>query len=153
MTLDALHQNHLTALLSGDLDAAAKLRQQFAAKDHGIATELLRAATAVTLEFRFGPGAGLGAPAIDAALLAAFMAEVRGAGRATLPPPDYLAVEAVARALYGEPHLVQPLSDQRCSRAMYTVLDHELNRHVWLRLNTGHLIHLARQRMTTWILG
>ncbi|MFG3342352.1 hypothetical protein [Glycomyces sp. NPDC048151] len=152
MTLDPLHHNHLTALLTGDLDAAARLRQQFRADDHGTATELLRAATAVTLEYRFGPGAGLGASPIHHGRLAAFMSELRLAGRATLPPPDYLAVESVARALYGEPHLVQPLSDQRRTRAMYAVVDHELARYAWLRQHSGHLVDQARQRMTTWIL-
>jgi hypothetical protein len=153
MTPDALHTNHLTALVAGDLDAAARLRQQFRAMDHGIASEHLRAATAVILEYRFGPGAGLGASPIDRERLAAFMIELRQAGRATTPPPDYLAVEAVARALYGEPYLAEPLSDQRRSRAMYAVVQHELGRHAWLRDNQAYLVHQARERMKTWIMG
>jgi hypothetical protein len=153
MTPDALHRTHLTALVTGELDTAAKLRQQFHAKDHGIAAEHLRAAVAVVLEYRFGPGAGLGAGPIDYGRLGAFMTELRQAGREIVPPPDHLAVEAVTRALYGEPHLAEPLSEQRRSRAHYSAMAYELGRHDWLRANPEHVVYYARKRMTTWILG
>ena len=153
MTPDALHRTHLTALITGELECAAMLRQQFQAKDHAIAAEHLRAATAVTLEYRFGPGAGLGAGPIDYNRLAAFMTELRQAGRGTVPPPDHLAVEAVTRALYGEPHLAEPLSEQRQSRAHCSAINYELGRHAWLKANPEHLVYYAKKRMTTWILG
>ncbi|WP_205326714.1 hypothetical protein [Glycomyces sp. YM15] len=137
----------------GEVDTAAKLRQQFTARDHGIAAEHLRAAVAVVLEYRFGPGAGLGAGPIDYGRLGDFMSELRQAGRGAVPPPDHLGVEAVARSLYGEPHLSEPLSEQRCNQAHYTALAHELRHHGWLRANPEHLVHYARKRMTTWILG
>ncbi|MFC3493187.1 hypothetical protein [Glycomyces rhizosphaerae] len=153
MTPDALHRTHLTALVTGEVETAAKLRQQFQTKDHGIAAEHLRAATAVTLEYRFGPGAGLGAGPIDYTRLAAFMTELRQAGRGVVPPHDHLAVEAITRALYGEPHLTEPLSDQRRSQAHYTALAYELRRYAWLKANPEHLVYFARKRMTTWTLG
>ncbi|WP_205325854.1 hypothetical protein [Glycomyces sp. YM15] len=153
MTPEALHRTHLTALVTGEVDTAARLRHQFQAKDHGIAAEHLRAAVAVVLEYRFGPGAGLGAGLIDYNRLGEFMTELRQAGRGTVPPPDHLAVEAVTRALYGEPHLAEPLSEQRRSQAHYSALAHELARHPWLKANPEHLVHYARKRMTTWILG
>ncbi|MDN3241843.1 hypothetical protein [Glycomyces tritici] len=153
MTPDALHRTHLTALVTGKIDTAAKLRQQFQAKDHGIAAEHLLAAVAVVLEYRFGPGAGLGAGPIDYDRLGAFMTELRHACKSTMPPPDHLGVEAVIRALYGEPHLAAPLAEQRHSQALYTALAYELSRHHWLRANPEHLVHYARKRMTTWILG
>lgn len=153
MTPDALHRTHLTALITGEVATAAKLRQQFHAKDHPIAAEHLRAATAVILEYRFGPGAGLGAGPIDYHRLRAFMTELRQAGQGTVPPRDHLGVEAVIRSLYGEGHLTEPLADQRRSQALYATLAHELGRHPWLRANPDHLVHYARKRMTTWILG
>lgn len=153
MTPDALHRTHLTALVTGEVDTAAKLRQQFQANDHGIAAELLQTAVAIVLEYRFGPGAGLGAGPIDYDRLGDFMAELRQAGRGTVPPRDHLAAEAAVRALYGEPHLTEPLGEQRRSQALYTVLAHELTRYPWLKANPEHLVHYARKRMTAWILG
>lgn len=153
MTPEALHRTHLTALVTGEVETAEKLRRQFQARDHGIAAEHLRAATAVTLEYRFGPGAGLGAGPIDYERLGAFMTELRRGGRGTVPPPDHLAVEAVTRALYGEPHLTDPLSEQRRNQALHTALAYELGRYAWLKTNPEHLVYYARKRMTTWILG
>ncbi|MBO3734691.1 hypothetical protein [Glycomyces niveus] len=153
MTPDALHRAHLTALVTGEIATAANLRQRFQVRDHAFAADLLRAATAVVLEFRFGPGAGLGAGPIDYIRLGAFMTEMRQAGRSTVPPPDHLAVEAVTRALYGEPHLAEPLTEQRQSQAHYTALIHELSQHHWLKANPDHLVFHARKRMTVWILG
>jgi hypothetical protein len=153
MKPDELHGTHITAIITGDLEAAAKLRAQFRAQDHGFAAEYLRAATAVCLEYRFGPGAGIGAGPIDYDRLRAFTSELRRAGRNTAPPSDYLAVEAVTRALYGEPHLAEPLNEQRRSQAHYTVLEYELSHHPWLRRNPGHLAERAKARMTAWVLG
>jgi hypothetical protein len=84
-----LQREHVVALLTGDLEAAARLRPRLGRDGQTSATEFLRAATAVCLEYRFGPGAGLGAGPVDYDELAAFMAEVRLAGRASEPPPDY----------------------------------------------------------------
>lgn len=153
MTPDALHRAHLTALVTGEVATAANLRQRFGVRDHAVAADHLRAATAVVLEYRFGPGAGLGAGPIDYARLAIFMTELREAGRGTVPPPDHLAVEAVTRALYGEPHLTEPLAEQRRSQAHYTALTHELAQHNWLMANPDHLVYYARKRMTTWLTG
>ncbi len=153
MKPDELHREHLTAVVGGALEAAARLRVGFAAKDHGIDAEHLRAAVAVCLEYRFGPGAGLGAGPIDFERLGAFMTEVRNAAQGLEPPPDFLAVEAAVRSLYGEPHLMEPLSDQRRGQALYTVLEHEIRRHSWLQANPGHLVERARRRMAVWILG
>ncbi|KPC67382.1 hypothetical protein ADL26_20870, partial [Thermoactinomyces vulgaris] len=89
-----------------------------------VAVEYLRAATAVALEYRFGPGAGMGAGPVDHDELTAFMSEVRAAALGTEPPPDFLAVEAIVRALYGEPHLLEPLSSEQRSQASFTALRH-----------------------------
>jgi hypothetical protein len=153
MKPDDLHHRHLTALITGDLEGAAKLRTRFRAQDHEFAADILRAATAACLEYRFGPGAGLGAGPIDFDRLRAFMNELRDACRIAAPPPDYLAIESVVRALYGEPHLTEPLSEQRRSQALYSVLAYELGRHRWLRANSAHLVDRAKVRMTTWIIG
>ncbi len=152
MKPEALHREHLTALLKGDLEGAARLRKQFGPRDHVGSAEFLRAAVAVCVEFRFGPGAGLGAGPVDFERLAAFMTELRRAGRGVEPPPDYLAVEAVIRSLYGEPHLIEPLGEQQRSQAHFTALEFELRRHAWLKANPEHLVERARQRMTAWLL-
>lgn len=148
-----LHRDHLRALAAADLDAASKIRVQLGLQGRRIAVDYLRAAVAVCLESSFGPGAGLGAGPIDYEDLAAFMAEVRAANRAEEPPPDHLAVEAVIRSLYGEPHLIEPLSDSQRSRALYLVLRHQLSRYPWLGANFDAVIERARQVMTAWVLG
>ena len=148
-----LQRKHLTALIQGDLDAAATLRPQFGVHDRNGANELLRAATAVCLEYRFGPGAGLGGSPVDRDDLAAFMTEVREAGRGSVPVIDYLAIEAVVRSLYGEPHLFEPLDAQQRSQALYAALRHQVTRHQWIGANPDHTIERAKQLMTTWILG
>jgi hypothetical protein len=148
-----LQLEHLVALLTGDLDAAARVRPRLGRDGQSSATEFLRAATAVCLEYRFGPGAGLGAGPIDYDDLAAFMAEVRHAGRASEPPPDYLAVEAVIRSLYGEPHLIEPLERRQRSQALYTALQHQVRRHPWLAANAAWVAERAKQTWTIWLLG
>lgn len=91
----------MVALIRGDIAEAARLRQRFGPGDGATAEELLRAAVAVGLESRFGPGAGLGAGPIDFDALDEFMRQVRAAGLGRGPAPDFLAVEAVVRGLYG----------------------------------------------------
>ncbi|GAA1662768.1 hypothetical protein GCM10009830_05080 [Glycomyces endophyticus] len=151
--LQPLHHDHLAALITGDLDRAARLRERFRAHDHGIAVDLLRAAAAVCLEHRFGPGAGLGAGPVDHDVLTDFMGEVRAAHRCTEPPPDYLAVEAVIRSLYGEPHLLEALDVHPRSQALYTVLCRQTSRHPWLAANPDRTIARARELAVVWLLG
>lgn len=153
MSPEQLHRNHVKALAAADLDAASKLRAQFGPHGNKIAVDYLRAMVAVCVEYRFGPGAGLGAGPVDADELAAFMREVREADRHTEPPPDFMAVEAAVRALYGEPHLMEPLSTRERSRALYLVLRHQLDRHPWLAANLDPVIDRAKQVMTVWVLG
>jgi hypothetical protein len=148
-----LHREHLVALLTGDLEAAAQLRPRLGRDGQAPATEFLRAATAVCLEYRFGPGAGIGAGPIDYDELAAFIAELRHAGRAEEPPPDYLAVEAVVRSFYGEPHLIEPLERRQRSQALYTALQHQVRRHPWLAANAAWVAERARQTWTIWLIG
>lgn len=148
-----LQRKHLSALLTGDLDAASRLRARLGRDGEASATEFLRAATAVSLEYRFGPGAGIGAGPVDYDELAAFMAELRFAGRTSEPPPDYLAVEAVVRSLYGEPHLIDPLEGRQRSRALYTALRHQTLRHPWLAANPEWVAERAKQTMMIWLLG
>lgn len=153
MTPEQLHRNHIKALAAADLEGAAKLRARFGPHGEQIALDYLRATVAVCLEYRFGPGAGLGARPVDYDELASFMSEVREAGRSEEPPPDHLAVEAAVRSLYGEPHLLEPLSSRERSRALYLLLRHQLGRHPWLRSNIDTVVDRAKQVMTTWILG
>lgn len=148
-----LQRDHLAALLTGDLEAAARLRPRLGRDGEHTATEFLRAATAVSLEYRFGPGAGIGAGPIDFDELAAFMAEVRQAGRASEPPPDFLAVEAVVRSFYGEPHLIEPLELRQRSQALYTALQHQVHRHRWLATHAAWVVDRAKQTMLIWLLG
>jgi hypothetical protein len=152
MTSEELHRNHLAAFITGDLETAANLRQQFKPADHATAVEFLRAATAVTLEYRFGPGAGLCAR-LHHDELAAFMAELRQAGRASEPPPDYLAIEAVVRSLYGEAHLLEPLRHEQRHQALYTALAHQVHTYPWLAANPDTLIDRARLTAASWLLG
>lgn len=153
MTPEQLHRSHLKALAAGDIGGAAHLRRQFSPVDRSTAVEYLRATTAVCLEYRFGPGAGLGAGPADPDTLRAFMNELRAAGRTAEPPPDFLAVESAVRSLYGEPHLLEPLSRQRRSTALYTVLVHQIRRHPWLAANLDPIIDRAQQLMKVWVLG
>jgi hypothetical protein len=153
MKPDELHHRHLSALITGDLDTAASLRVRFGPRDHRTAVELLRAAVAVCLECRLGPGAGLGAGPVDHDALAVLMEEIRRAGAGAEPPPDYLAIEAAVRSLYGEPHLLEPLSDQQRGPALYALLSTQVGRYPWLRANPGHVVDRAKAVMTTWILG
>jgi hypothetical protein len=148
-----LQRDHLVAILTGDLEGAARLRPRLGRDGEHAATELLRAATAVSLEYRFGPGAGIGASPIDFDELALFMAEVRHGGRASEPPPDYLAVEAVVRSFYGEPHLIEPLERRQRSQALFTALQHQVHRHPWLAAHAAWVAERAKQTMTIWLLG
>lgn len=148
-----VQRDHLVALLTGDLDRAASLRPLLDRDGRDSATEFMRAAAAVCLEYRFGPGAGIGAGPIDYEELAAFMAEVRQAGRAAEPPPDYLAVEAVVRSFYGEPHLVEPLERRQRTQALYTALQHQVRRHPWLAAHAEWVVERARQTNMIWLLG
>jgi hypothetical protein len=147
------HRAHLAALIQGDPDAAAKHRQWFGPHDHDTAIDLLRAAAAVCLEPRFGPGAGLGAGPVDYDELPVFMAEIRHAGLGAEPPPDFLAVEAAVRSLYGEPHLLEPLTPQAKSTALYTIVQHQTRAHRWLATHTDTVIDRAKAIMTTWLLS
>ncbi|MQM28380.1 hypothetical protein [Glycomyces albidus] len=153
MKPEELHHRHLSALVTGDLDAAASLRGRFSPGDHRTAVELLRAAVAVCLECRLGPGAGLGAGPVDHDALAALMDEIRRAGAGTEPPPDYLAIEAAVRSLYGEPHLLEPLSDQQRGPVLYALLSSQVARSPWLRANPDRVVERAKAVMTVWLLG
>lgn len=148
-----LQREHLTAVLTGDLEGAARLRARLGRDGETAATEFLRAATAVCLEYRFGPGAGLGAGPIDYDELAAFMAELRHAGRTAEPPPDFLAVEAVVRSLYGEPHLIEPLERRQRSQAIFTALQYQVHRHSWIAANAVWVAERAKQTWSIWLLG
>jgi hypothetical protein len=150
---DEYHHAHLAALIQGDPCAAARHPQWFGPHDHKTAIELLRATAAVCLEPRFGPGAGLGAGPVDYDELPVFMAEIRRAGLGAEPPPDFLAVEAVVRSLYGEPHLLEPLTPQAKSAALYTIVQHQARAHQWLTANTDTVIDRAKTVMTTWLIG
>jgi hypothetical protein len=71
-------RENLAALLKGDIEKAAELRAHLVKPEaRELAAEYLRAATAVALEYRFGPGAGMGAGPVDYDELTAFMGEVR----------------------------------------------------------------------------
>ena len=153
MTTEELHRKHLAALITGDLGEAAKLNAFFNGHDRTNAVNLLRAACAVALEYRFGPGAGLGAGPVDYDELRVFMAELRRAGAGAELPPDYLAVEAAVRSLYGEPHLIEPLERRRRSQAFFTLLEHQTHRHQWLAANPWTVVDRAKQTMTIWIVG
>lgn len=153
MKPEELHRDHISALVAGDLEAAAAIHRQFSASDRSFAVDYLRGTTAVCLEYRFGPGAGLGAGPVDQDELAAFMTEVRETTRGAEPPPDYLAVEAVVRSLYGEPHLLDPLTDHQRSQALYSVLLLQTMRFPWLADNLHHTFDRAKHLMTTWLLG
>jgi hypothetical protein len=148
-----LQRQHLAALITGDLEASARLRERIGPRGDDTAADFLRAATAVSLEYRFGPGAGLGAGPIDYDELAEFMAELRRAGQGTEPPPNYLAVEAVVRSLYGEPHLIESLERQRRSQALYTALRHQVHRYPWLAANAEWVVERAKQTAVIWLLG
>jgi hypothetical protein len=148
-----LQREHLAALLTGDLEGAARIRPRLGRDGETNAAEFLRAATAISLEYRFGPGAGLGAGPIDFDELAAFMAELRYAARTMEPPPDYLAVEAVVRSLYGEPHLIEPLELRQRSQALYTALQHQVRRHRWLATHAEWVAERAKQTWMIWLLN
>jgi hypothetical protein len=150
---EQIHRGHVTAMIQGDLGSAAKLRQRFGPRDHDIAVEYLRAAAAVCIEPRFGPGAGLGAGPVDYEALPSFMAEVRRAGLGSEPPPDFLALEAAVRSLYGEVHLLEPLAPQARSAALYTLVRHQVRAHPWLAANPDTVVDRAKQVMTAWLLG
>jgi hypothetical protein len=153
MKPEEYHRAHLAALIQGDPAAAAKHRQWFGPRDHDTAIEFLRAAAAVCLEARFGPGAGLGAGPVDYDELPVFMAEIRRAGLGAEPPPDFLAVEAAVRSLYGEPHLLEPLAPQEQSAAFYTIVQHQVRAHRWLASRADTVVDRAKAVMTTWLLG
>jgi len=153
MKPEDLHRDHVSALVAGDLETAATIRRQFSANDRSFAVDYLRGTTAICLEYRFGPGAGLGAGPVDHDELASFMTEVRETTRGAEPPPDYLAIEAVVRSLYGEPHLLEPLTDHQRSQALYSVLLLQTRRFPWLATNLDHTFGRAKLLITTWILG
>lgn len=153
MKPEQLHRNHLTALISGDHEKAANLRGHFSRSDHDTAVQFLRAATAISLEYRFGPGAGLGAGPVDYDELAAFMAEARRMCEGTEPPPDFLAVEAVVRSLYGEPHLIEPLRRQQHSQALYLALTIQTRHHPWLAAHPDWVLDRAKQTSLIWLLS
>jgi hypothetical protein len=113
--------------------------------------EFLRAVTAVCLECRFGSGAGLGAGPIDFDELAAFTAEMRRSCRGAEPPPDFLAIEAAVRSLYGEPHLAEPLEGPRFSQALRNALGHEVRRNRWISAHPGQVVDRAELTMTGWL--
>ncbi|GAA2138895.1 hypothetical protein [Glycomyces algeriensis] len=148
-----LHRRHLAALITGDHEAAANLRQRLGRNGDDAAADLLCAATAISLEYRFGPGAGLGAGPIDFDELTEFLTELRRAGHGTEPPLDYLAIEAVVRALYGEPHLTEPLEPQKKSQALYAALQHQVERHPWLAENADWVVERAKQTALIWLVG
>ncbi|WP_205324998.1 hypothetical protein [Glycomyces sp. YM15] len=148
-----LQRQHLAALITGDPEAAATLRQRLGRNGADAAADLLRAATAISLEYRFGPGAGLGAGPIDFDELTEFLAELRQAGHGVEPPLDYLAIEAVVRALYGESHLIEPLEPQKRSQALYSALQHQVKRYPWLATNAEWVVERAKQTALIWILG
>lgn len=151
MIPEALQRNHMIALIRGDLAGAAGFRKRFGPGEGETAEAFLRATVAVCLEPRFGPGAGLGAGPIDFDALAAFMRQIRAAGLDRSPAPDFLAVEAVVRALYGEPHLTEPLTSQAKSAAMYMVLRHQVRAHRWLGSHADTVVDRARAVVETWI--
>lgn len=153
MTPEELHRKHLTALIAGSLEEAEKVRERFKPLDRKTAVRHLRAAVAASLEFRFGPGAGLGARPVDHDEFTAFMAELRRDGDGIEPPLDHLAIESAVRSLYGEPHLLEPLGERRQNSAHYAVLRKQVDDYPWLRANPGHLIDRAKAIMTAWILG
>jgi len=153
MNPEQLQRQHLQALAAADLERAARLRLALGVQGRSIALDYLRAAVAVCLEYRFGPGAGIGAGPVDYDDLRAFMTELREANHGIEPPPDYLGVEAVIRSLYGEPHLLEPLADRQRSQTLHLLLQHQIRRHPWLGINSDAVIERAKQVMTTWILG
>jgi len=153
MTLEELHRKHLTALIAGKREDAERIRQWFEPLDHETAARYLRAAVAASLEYRFGPGAGLGAGPVDHDEITAFMAEMRRDGQGIEPPPDYLAIESAVRSLYGEPHLLEPLGDHQQTGAHCALLRKQIEAHPWLAANPAHLIDRAKAIMTTWIFG
>jgi hypothetical protein len=148
-----LQRQHLAALITGDHESAANLRQRLGRNGADGAADLLRAATAISLEYRFGPGAGLGAGPIDFDELTEFLAELRRAGQGSEPPLDYLAIEAVVRALYGEPHLTEALEPQKKTQALYSALRHQVQRHPWLAANAEWVAERAKQTVLIWIVG
>jgi hypothetical protein len=80
MNTGDLQREHLAALLKGDFEKAAELRAHLMKPEaRELAVEYLRAAAAVVLEYRFGPGAGIEAGPVDYDELTAFMGEVRAA--------------------------------------------------------------------------
>ncbi|WP_030160440.1 hypothetical protein [Glycomyces sp. NRRL B-16210] len=149
MTPETLQHSHLAALITGDLAEAEKLRELFHESDRAYAVELLRAATAVCLEYRFGPGAGSGAGPVDHDELTEFMAEVRAEGNGVGPPPNYLDIEAVIRSLYGEGHLLAPLDEDRRSQALWHALRHQVSRYRWIKTHPDQTIDRAKQLTAT----
>jgi hypothetical protein len=153
MTPAELHREHLAALVTGDLEAAAKLRERFDRHGDQTARLLLRAAVAVCLETRFGPGAGCGAGPADHDTLTAYMSELRAAGHDSASPPDYLDVEAAIRSLYGEQHLFDALSDAEASQALYALLADFAYRHPWLKTDSRYLYERSQQIVLYWAGG
>jgi hypothetical protein len=153
MKPEELHRKHLAALIAGSPEDAEKIRQWFKPLDHKTAARYLRAAVAASLEYRFGPGAGLGAGPVDHDEFTAFMTEMRRAGQGTEPPLDHLAIESAVRSLYGESHLLEPLGEHQRTSAHHALLRKQIDAHPWLAANPGHLIDRAKAIMTTWILG
>ncbi|WP_030144377.1 hypothetical protein [Glycomyces sp. NRRL B-16210] len=143
-------RDHIKALIAGDLALAAKARTRFGSHEHESALQHLRATVAVCLEYRFGPGAGLGAGRVDRDALGAFMVEVRKSSRTVEPPVDFLAVEGIIRSLYGEPHLLDPLSSAKRSAALYALLRHQVRAHPWIAGNADTMIDRAQQVMKAW---
>ncbi|THV30213.1 hypothetical protein [Glycomyces paridis] len=153
MKPEELHRRHLAALITGDAAETERVRRWFKPLDHATAAMYLRAAVAASLEYRFGPGAGLGAGPIDYDELAAFTAEIRRSSDTAEPPPDHLAIESVVRALYGEPHLLEPLAEHQRAATHHVLLRKQIEARPWLGANPGHLIDRAKTTMTAWVLG
>lgn len=153
MKTEELHRSHLTALIAGTAEDAERVRRWFGPADRDTAGRYLRAAVAACLEYRFGPGAGLGAGPVDHDEFTAYMAEIRRDRRGAEPPPDPLAIESALRSLYGEPHLLEPLSEHQRTAAHHALLRKQVEAHPWLGANPAHLVDRAEAIMTAWVPG
>jgi hypothetical protein len=60
-------------------------------------------------------------------------------------------VEAIVRALYGEPHLLEPLGSEQRSQAGYTALRHQLSRHRWIAQHSAITIDRAKYLVMIWM--
>ncbi|MCH7231837.1 hypothetical protein L0U85_13380 [Glycomyces sp. L485] len=147
MTPEQMHRASIKALALGERDTADELRKRFSESDHRLSVLYMYGVTCVVLRYRFGEEED----GLDFTELQRFIAEMRHDYRNAEPPLEYLNIEAVIRAPYGEEYLLDEMNWREKYFSFYRVLRQLVERRPDIKEDLDQIITRTQKLIEHWI--